>query len=600
MKEGKVLYFRGLNDKRLKSFFKSFFATLLALVVFFGLIFILFFGIAGALLADEQVKIDNQSVLVIDLSKRLNDRKIDDPFAEISGDEAYPELSKAVKLIKYAAKDSLIKGIYLIAKDNGNGAASSTELRSALLEFKKSKKFIIAFGDYISQSAYSIAALSDKVYCHPKGMFEWQGMSVEYVFFKSLLDRLEIKPQIFYAGKFKSATEPFRETSMTPANKEQTQVWLNDLYTEMLSKVAESRGLSADSLKLYAEQFRIDAPEKAVQYKLIDGLKYDDEVKQEIKSRLGIAKTDKINFVSLADYEKAADLSEEYAKDKIAVVYAEGDIMYGKPAQETITSDEYLSILRNIRFDKSFKAVVLRVNSPGGSSLASEIIWREIEMIKKEGKKVVVSMGNVAASGGYYIACNSDKIYVQPNTITGSIGVFSVIPDFSSFMKNKLGVTFDGVATSKYADVPSVTRAMTEEEKKIIQHEVDKIYLTFKTRVAEGRKLDLAYVDSIAQGRVWTGKRAIELKLADQIGGLEEAIAAAVKMSGVKSYRVKSYPEPKSFFEYIVNVYPDELSRSSLKKELGAEEYEIFLRLKELKNEKGEIKARMPFELSIH
>ena len=600
MKEGKVLYFRSLNDKGLKSFFKSFFATLLALVVFFGLIFILFFGIAGALLADEQVKIDDQSVLVIDLSKRLNDRKTDDPFAELSGDEAYPELSKAVKLIKYAAKDSLIKGIYLIAKDNGNGAASSTELRSALLEFKKSKKFIIAFGDYISQSAYSIAALSDKVYCHPKGMFEWQGMSVEYVFFKSLLDRLEIKPQIFYAGKFKSATEPFRETSMTPANKEQTKVWLNDLYTEMLSKVSESRGLSADSLKLYAEQFRIDAPEKAVQYKLIDGLKYDDEVKQEIKSKLGIAKADKINFVSLSDYEKAADLSDEYAKDKIAVVYAEGDIMYGKPSPETITSDEYLSLLRNIRHDKSVKAVVLRVNSPGGSSLASEIIWREIEMIKKEGKKVIVSMGNVAASGGYYIACNADKIFVQPNTITGSIGVFSVVPDFSLFMKNKLGVTFDGVTTSKYADVPSVTRAMTEEEKKIIQHEVDKIYLTFKTRVAEGRNLDLDYVDSIAQGRVWTGKRAIDLKLADQIGGLEDAIAAAVKMSGIKSYRVKTYPEPKSFFEYIVNVYPDELSRSSLKKELGAEEYEMFLRLKELKNEKGEIKARMPFELSIH
>jgi protease-4 len=221
-------------------------------------------------------------------------------------------------------------------------------------------------------------------------------------------------------------------------------------------------------------------------------------------------------------------------------------------------------------------------------------------MIKKEGKKVVVSMGNVAASGGYYIACNADKIFVQPNTITGSIGVFSVVPDFSSFMKNKLGITFDGVATSKYADVPSITRAMTEEEKKIIQHEVDKIYMTFKTRVAEGRKLDLNYVDSIAQGRVWTGKRAIDLKLADQIGGLEEAISAAVKMSGVKTYRVKSYPEPKSFFEYIMNVYPDELSRSSLKKELGSEEYEIFLRLKELKNEKGEIKARLPFELSIH
>ena len=569
-------------------------------MVFFGLIFILFFGIAGALLADEQVKIETKSVLVIDLAKRMSDRKIDDPFAELSGDEAYPDLSTAVKLIQHAAKDSLIKGIYIIAKDNGNGAASTSELRNALLEFQKSKKFIIAYGDYISQSAYGVAALADKVYCHPKGMFEWQGMSVEYVFFKSLLDKLEIKPQIFYAGKFKSATEPFRETSMTAANKEQTQVWLNDLYDEMLKKVAESRKISIDSLRKYAEEFQIDAPEKAVQYKLIDGLKYDDEVKQEIKSLLKLGKTDKINFVSLPDYAKGADISEGYAKDKIAVVYAEGDIMYGKPSPETITSDEYLSILRSIKQDKSIKAVVLRVNSPGGSSLASEIIWREIEMIKKEGKKVIVSMGNVAASGGYYIACNADKIFVQPNTITGSIGVFSVVPDFSSFMKNKLGVTFDGVSTSKYADLPSVTRAMTEEEKKIIQQEVDKIYLTFKTRVAEGRKLSLDYVDSIAQGRVWTGKRAIDLKLADQIGGLNEAIAEAVKIAGIKEYRVRTYPEPKSFFEYIMNVYPDELSRASIKKELGAEEYEIFLRMKELKNEKGEVKARMPFELSIH
>lgn len=560
----------------------------------------MFFGIAGALLADEQVKIKAKSVLVIDLAKRMSDRKIDDPFAELSGDEAYPDLSTAVKLIQHAAKDSLIKGIYIIAKDNGNGAASSSELRNALIEFKKSKKFIIANGDYISQSAYGIVALADKVYCHPKGMFEWQGMSVEYVFFKSLLDKLEIKPQIFYAGKFKSATEPFRETSMTAANKEQTQVWLNDLYDEMLTKVATSRNIAIDSLRRYAEEFRIDAPEKAVQYKLIDGLKYDDEVKQEIKLLLKLGNSDKINFVSLPDYAKGADISEGYAKDKIAVIYAEGDIMYGKPSPETITSDEYLSILRSIKQDKSIKAVVLRVNSPGGSSLASEIIWREIEMIKKEGKKVIVSMGNVAASGGYYIACNADKIYVQPNTITGSIGVFSVVPDFSSFMKNKLGITFDGVSTSKYADLPTVTRSMTEEEKKIIQQEVDKIYLTFKTRVAEGRKLSLDYVDSIAQGRVWTGKRAIDLKLADQIGGLNDAIAEAVKMTGVKEYRVRTYPEPKSFFEYIMNVYPDELSRASIKKELGAEEYEIFLRMKELKNEKGEVKARMPFELSIH
>lgn len=584
----------------MKSFFKSFFASLLALVIFFGLIFFLFFGIVGALIADDQVKIDGKSVLVLDLSKSMGDRKLDDPFAELSGDESYPELSTALKLIKKASTDSLVKGIYIIAKDNGNGAASSSELRNALLEFKKSKKFIIAYGDYISQSAYGIAAVADKIYCNPKGMFEWQGMSVEYVFFKSLLDKLEIKPQIFYAGKFKSATEPFRETSMTLANKEQTEVWLNDLYDEMISKVSSSRNISPDSLKKYAKEFSIDAPEKAVQLKLIDGLKYDDEVKQELRLLLKIDKADKINFVSLPDYQKGTSITEGYAKDKIAVVFAEGDIMYGKPSPETITSDEYLSILRSIKQDKSIKAVVLRVNSPGGSSLASEILWREIEMIKKEGKKVVVSMGNVAASGGYYIACNADKIFVQPNTITGSIGVFSVVPDFSSFMRNKLGITFDGVATSAYADMPSVTRAMTEEEKKIIQREVDKTYLTFKTRVAEGRRLSLAYVDSIAQGRVWTGKRAIALKLADQIGGLEDAVAEAAKMAGIKEHRVRTYPEPKSFFEYVMNVYPEELSRSTIKKELGKDDYETYLRLKELKNERGEVKARMPFELSIH
>jgi protease-4 len=287
-------------------------------------------------------------------------------------------------------------------------------------------------------------------------------------------------------------------------------------------------------------------------------------------------------------------------KNKIALVIAEGDIIYGKSTLGSVSSDEYLSILRKLKNDQSIKAIVLRVNSPGGSSLASEIIWREIEMIKKEGKKVIVSMGNVAASGGYYIACNADKIFVQPNTITGSIGVFSVVPDFSSFMKNKLGITFDRVSTSAYADVPSLTRAMSEEEKKIIQSEVDKIYFSFTSRVAEGRKRNIDYIDSIAQGRVWTGKRAIELGLADELGGLEDALTSAAKLAGIKDFRVKTYPEPKSFLEYIMESYPSDFTSSSIKKELGTEEYEIYRRMKELKKEKGEIKTRLPFELSFH
>jgi len=288
-----------------------------------------------------------------------------------------------------------------------------------------------------------------------------------------------------------------------------------------------------------------------------------------------------------------------YAKDKIALVLAEGEIVYGKGSPDQIGSDEYLALLRKLRSDKSVKAIVLRVNSPGGSSLASEIIWRELELIRKEGKKIVVSMGDVAASGGYYIACNADKIMVQPNTITGSIGVFSIVPDFSSFMNNKLGISFDRVMTGEYADMPSVTRPLRENEKKFIQGQVDQIYLDFKTRVAEGRKKDINYIDSIAQGRVWTGKRAIRLGLADKIGGLEDAIAEAAKMAGMKEFKVRKYPEPKSILEYFMDKASSDLTSSTLKKELGMEDYQLFKRIKALKEEKGEIKTQLPFEFII-
>lgn len=583
----------------MKSFFKSFFASLLATVIFFGFIFLLFFGIAGAFLASEKVMVEGKSVLVIDLSNEFKDRMIDDPIATLTGEDLQPDLNTAIKLIDKAAKDSSIKGIYLLAKDNANGFAASSELRNALESFKLSKKFIVGYGDYITQKAYYVASVADRVYCHPKGMFEWQGMSVEYLFFKNMLDKLEIKPQIFYAGKFKSATEPFRATSMSEANKEQTGVWLNDIYSEMVNSVAISRKKNGDSLNSYANQFLLDKPEKAVAAGLLDGLKYDDQVRNEIRSRLKIDATEKINFISLAKYSKAVNVAGAYAKDKIALVLAEGEIVYGKGSPDQVGSDEYLVLLRKLRADKSVKAIVLRVNSPGGSSLASEIIWRELELIKKEGKKLVVSMGDVAASGGYYIACNADRIMVQPNTITGSIGVFSIVPDFSSFMNNKLGITFDRVKTGEYADLPSVTRAMTEGEKQFIQGQVDQIYLDFKTRVAEGRKKDICYVDSIAQGRVWTGKRAIQLGLADQVGSLEDAIAVAAKLAGVKEYKVRRYPEPKSILEYFMEKGSTDLTSSAIQKELGADEYQLFKRIKEMKQEKGEIKTQLPFEFII-
>ena len=431
-------------------------------------------------------------------------------------------------------------------------------------------------------------------------MFQWQGMSVEYVYFKNMLDKLEIKTQIFYAGKFKSATEPFREFKMTEANRAQTTVWLNDLYDGLINGTASARGLNADSLKLMANNYLIVKPEDALKYKLIDGLKYDDEVKDEMRKRLGIDKEKTINFIRLHKYEKSIDNMSGFSKDKIALVIAEGEIVYGKGKSGQIGSDDYLSLLRKLRFDKNTKAIVLRINSPGGSSLASEIIWRELELIRKAGKPVVVSMGDVAASGGYYIACNANRIFADPKTITGSIGVFAIIPNISGFMENKIGVTFDRVKTSAYADVPSLTRPMTEFESRLLQSQVDQIYLDFKTRVADGRKKSVLYIDSIAQGRVWAGSRALELGLVDQLGYMDDAISYAVKSSAVKDYRLKVYPEPKSFLEQIFDQYPTDFTEASIKKNIGNENYQLFKQIESLKNEKGEIKTRLPFDLNLN
>lgn len=584
----------------MKNFFKSFFASFLALVVFFGIIIVVVFGIAGALVAKDKAEVGSNAVLVIDLTKALKEQEDDDPFQSITGEEKNPDFLTALRLIDHAGSDTAIKGIYLVAKGNANGFANSDELRTVLVKFKNTGKFIYAYGDYITQKAYGLVSVADKIYCHPKGMFEWQGMSVEYVFFKNLIDKLEIKPQIFYAGKFKSATEPFRTTEMSPANKIQTSVWLNDIYGDLLKKAAEARRKSVDTLKAYADDYRLLRPEDAAKYGLIDGVKYDDEFKSIIKAKLKLNADDKINFVTLATYNDAVTLPASFSKDKIALVTAEGDIVYGKGSPDQIASDQFLSLLRKIRLDKSIKAIVLRVNSPGGSSFASEIIWRELELSKQAGKKVIVSMGNVAASGGYYISCNADKIFVQPNTITGSIGVFSIVPDFSTFFKNKLGITFDRLSTSPYADAPSVTRAMTESEKKIMQNEVEHVYKDFLERVAEGRHMKIADVDSIAQGRVWTGARAIKIGLADSIGGLEDAIKYAAASVGLKEFKLKKYPEPQSMLEYLLNKYSGDLVSSKMEKELGVEEYSIMKRIRQIKSETGEAKTRIPFEFSIH
>lgn len=581
----------------MRSFFKIFFAALFALIVFCGVIFLFFSILIGGLVSKEMTRIEPRSVLFIDLSKSYNEKKVINPIFELTGnvEDAVPTLYELVRLVRRAKTDSMIKGIYLKAEMNRNGYAASEELRNALADFRSSGKFVVAYGDYISQQAYHVANISTRVYLNPKGMFEWTGFAVEYIYFKNLLKRLEIEPQIFYDGKFKSATEPFREEKMTDANRLQTSVWLGDVYEKFLSNTSASRKVDTATLRKYANEFAIQKPEDAVNYKLIDGVRYDDEVKEEIKKQLKIDKDDLINFITPGSYLNAKSV-KEYGKDKVAIVFAEGEIIDGKGEEGQIGSDTYKNLIRKLRFNDNIKAIVLRVNSPGGSSLASEVIWRELYLARKEGKPVVVSMGDVAASGGYYISCMADSIFAQPNTITGSIGVFAMIPNMESFFKNKLGITFDRVKTGDYADALTISKPLNPQEKKIIQNQVDMIYADFKQRVADGRNMDTAYVDSIAQGRVWTGIRASKIGLVDRVGGLDDAIRSAAKLAKLKDYNISEYPEPKSPFDEIFGSYMSNAQTRMLQKELGEENVQLLQQLKRIKDNFGKIQARLPFE----
>lgn len=584
----------------MKSFFKIFFASLLALIVFTLIIFFFVVGWIGGVASKNAPKVDPQSVLVIDLGQHYAEQEQDYPFSIVSGDfeKNTPGLYDVLRLVKKAKTDQHISGIYLLANGNGNGFAASHELRQALQDFKTSGKFIIGYGDMMTEKAYGIANIADKLYANPQGYVEWSGFHVEYLFLKGTLDKLQIQPQIFYAGKFKSATEPFRTDKMTPENKLQTTAWLSDIYNDFLRTTSEARNIDTALLHQWANDGAIQNAQDAYRYKLVDGLKYDDEVKDEIKKRIGIGKYDKINFISINKYAATGGF-KKLTGDRIALIYAEGDIVDGKGGQGKIGGETYLQLIHKARLDKSIKAIVFRINSGGGSSLASEKIWRELSLAKKE-KPVVVSFGDVAASGGYYISCAADSIFTEPTTITGSIGVFGIIPNMEAFFKNKLGVTFDGVKTSPSADAGSIYRPLTEKEKHMMQAQIEQIYTQFKQRVAEGRRKDTAYIESIAQGRVWTGQRAVELGLADHFGGIQQAVDCAARLAKLKDYRVKEYPVQQSFIDQLLGL-DDEYSRSNaIRKEIGEENYRIYDEIQQVREMTNTVQARLPFRFFIH
>jgi protease-4 len=582
------------------NFFKMFFASLFALAIFSLLVILFFVIVVGDLTSKGKPKVESKSVLVLNLGQHYREQANDNFFSVLGNDDEkdIPGVYDVVRLLHKAKTDKNISGIYIIANASPNGFAAGNEIRNALLDFKQSGKFVIAHGDVITQKAYEIANVADKIYVNPQGFVEWFGFSVDYAFLKGTLEKLDIEPQIFYAGKFKSATEPLRVDKMTPENKLQTTVWLNDLYNDFLLKVFETRKIDTATLHQLANEGKIQNAKDAVDYKLADGLRYDDEVKDEIKAKLKIGKYERINFISINSY-MAAGKYIKITGEKIALIYAEGTIVDGKTEQGVISSEIYRDMIRKARLDRTIKAIVFRVNSGGGSSLASEIIWRELALAKKE-KPVVVSFGDVAASGGYYISCAADSIFAQPTTITGSIGVFGIIPNMEKFFKNKLGVTFDGVKTGPYADAGAPYRPMTDSEKKIIQGEIELTYSTFKQRVADGRKKDTTYVDSIAQGRVWTGQRAKEIGLIDRFGGTEDAVQCAARMAKLTDYRVKEYPEKQNILDRILSKSNPLSYDNKIKAEMGEENYQLYQELKKIKEMSNTVQARLPFDFFIH
>lgn len=588
----------------MKSFFRTFFAALLAMVVFAVVcLFILVGMISAAVNRGKEVVVAKKSVLTLDLNDPLYEQRAVNPLNAIArrGKVTVPGLHDIVSSIRNAAGDDRISGIYLKVDGDPNGFATNEELRRALLAFKQSGKFVYAYGATIPQKAYYVATAADKIYLNPAGGLDFRGFSTQMIFLKGTLDRLEIKPQIFYDGKYKSATEPLRETQMTPANKVQTREFLGNLYGHFLSGIGAARKIDTAALFEAANEGLIQTAFDAEKYGLVDGLKYQDEVMDELRDRLSLQASDKISFISVEKYGSARSSLPVAGRNRIAVLYAQGDIVTGSntsPGEPAIASGDYIRLIKKIRGDSSIKALVLRVNSPGGSALAADEIWREL-LLTRQVKPVVVSMGDYAASGGYYISCMADSIFAEPNTLTGSIGVFGIIPNLQSFFKNKLGVTFDGVKTAEYADMGTMARPLTPVEQRFIQAGVDTVYATFKSRVAEGRLLPAAVVDSIAQGRVWDGTDALKLGLVDHLGGLRSAIDCAARLSHTASYSLKEYPEPEAPFQQLINQLTGGLETRSLKETLG-EHYAIYDQLKRLAGMEGGIMARLPFDLIVN
>jgi protease IV len=596
----------------MRQFFKFLFASCLGTMLALVALFFLGAGAIGSLVSkvsdDKKETLEPNTVLELDfkapIPEKTNNMPID-PFDKEQNDIL--GLTDMVTAIKTAKEDADIKGIYFNATSLAAGKATSSVLREALLDFKKSGKFIYAYADYYTQNAYYIASTADSILLNPVGMVEFKGFSSTIAYYKGMLDKLDVKMKIFYAGKFKSATEPFRMDKMSDENRLQVRQYLTGLYDIFIKDISKSRNIPESALRSMADNTEGRDADRALAAHLIDRIAYEDEVFDAMKIKIGLDKKDKLHKIGLEKYYAAKGKNLDFsAKDKIAVLYMEGEISDGEngdPGQ--IISGKMVKDIRKIREDDNIKALVLRINSPGGSVLASENILREVNLFKASGRPVVVSMGDVAASGGYYVACSADSIFAEPNTITGSIGVFGMFPMLNNTMKNKLGITYDTVRTARMSAGGSPFIEFSAEEDAVVQSGVDRIYRDFLKKVANGRKKTPEQIDEIAQGRVWTGIKAKDIGLVDDLGGINRAIESAAKLAGLEKYRTTEYPRTKKGWEQFIERFTkdgeagnDNVKMWLLKKELG-DMYPTFKTMQDFKKMKG-VQARLPYELIVN
>lgn len=591
----------------MRPFWRSFWASTLAYFFIGIVLFLILFIVIKISFSTKEFEYEEHTVLKMDIQKQITEKSF------VTFDGASFSLNEAVGIreiklaLEAAEKDSKVDGIVINMPIINAGMASVEELRNAILKFRESDKFVIAYGEAYSQKSYYLATAADEIYLNPAGLVEFRGLGVQLMFFKGMIDKLGIDMQIIRGSnnKFKAAVEPLMLDSMSDANREQTMTYLNALWGQMLTGISAERGIDVAYLNEMADSLYVRSAATALSYKLVDGLKFEDEVMEMVAEKTKMKSIDDIKWLDFTKYayhiDKNKKIEDAAETENIAMIYAVGGIESGKGDAQTIGSETIAKAIRDARLDDDIKAVVLRVNSPGGSALASDVIWREV-ILTKAVKPVVVSMGDVAASGGYYISCAADKIYAQPNTITGSIGVFGVIPNFGPMLEDKLGITIDGAQTNAHASsrLP-IFSALTDDERKIFQEGVDDIYDDFTKKVAEGRGMTQAAVDSIGQGRVWAGSDAINIGLVDELGGVDDALYFAAEKAGIKKsdIYIKSYPEWNTeFIDMLLTMEMNKEDKKDNESSASTKLMEMIKTIDRMSTMKG-VQARLPYEFII-